>query len=290
MIRAARAGLLALALLAPSLAAVAEDLSVVSYNVHGLPAWIAFDDPDARIPEIGRLLAGYDVAMVQEEWSYADLLSASAGFSSRIPGSGPRSPWLARLRSFCGDCGSGLALFSRLPRESVLASAAEPFDLCNDWLLSGSDCFATKGWIFVRLRLASGTEVDLVNTHLEAGDGAADLRVREQQLAVLERFLRARSDGRALILGGDLNLAYDDPVERALVERFSRALDLRDTGARTPDTSRFPKRLDYILYRPTAAVPLVPTAAGEDLAFDRAGKPLSDHPAVFARFRVGAAP
>ncbi|MEN8183628.1 MAG: hypothetical protein ABFS46_13955, partial [Myxococcota bacterium] len=43
------------------------ELRIVTYNTHGLPAWIARDDPVWRFPRIGRLLSAYDVALVQED-------------------------------------------------------------------------------------------------------------------------------------------------------------------------------------------------------------------------------
>ena len=270
----------------PLPAAAGETLSVVSYNVHGLPAWIAGDDPAARMPAIGPRLARYDVALVQEDWSYGERLAESTGLALRVAGNAARSAWLRSLSFFCGACGSGLALFSKLGRERLLSAEALPYDLCADWITSANDCWATKGFVFARLRLHSGAELDVVNTHLEAGDGEADLAVREQQLEILGRFLAARSAGRALVLGGDLNLPFDDARQRAAVERFAAALGLSDAGARPAEPGRWEKRLDYILWRSGEGTGLSLLEAGEDGGFSRGGAPLSDHPAVFARFRV----
>ncbi len=290
MARAA-AGLLLLLLAAPGRA---DELAVVSYNVHGLPAWITRDDPEARMRAIGPRLALYDVALVQEDWSHHALLAASAGHATQLRGNGPRAVLLAGFSFFCGGCGSGLSVFASLPRERVLDVEAVPYGLCADWLLGANDCWATKGFLFARLRLASGAEVDVYDTHLEAGDGEDDLAVREQQLERLRGFMAERSAGRAVILGGDLNLPYDDVRQRAVVERFASALGLRDAGARPSDGSRWEKRLDWILYRDGADVSLALLVAGEERAFvqnpegAQGGTPLSDHPAVFARFRLAA--
>lgn len=278
--------LAALLVLTPLPAAAGETLSVVSYNVHGLPAWIARDDPAARMPAIGRLLAGYDLALVQEDWSYAAPLAESAGFDLRVSGNGARSAWLRQLSFFCGACGSGLALFAALERERLLEAESVPYGLCADWITGANDCWATKGFVFARLRLPSGAELDVVNTHLEAGDGPSDLAVREQQLERLGEFLARRSRGRALVLGGDLNLPYDDPRQRMVVDRFAAELGLRDAGARPPEPGRWEKRLDYILWRSGEGASLSLLEAGEDRGFARGDAPLSDHPAVFARFRV----
>jgi endonuclease/exonuclease/phosphatase family metal-dependent hydrolase len=278
--------LIGLCLLLPAAEAAAEDLSVVSYNVHGLPAWIARDDPDARMPAIGRLLSRYDVALVQEVWGYQDSLAASVSHGLKLQGNAARSALLGALSLFCGSCGAGLSLYTDPPRERVLETAALAYNLCADWLFGANDCWATKGFVFARLRLASGSEVDVYDTHLEAGDGEDDRSVREAQLEKLQAFLAVRSAGRAVILGGDLNLAYDAAHPRGVVESFAKSLGLRDSGARPADLSRWKNRIDWILFRDGADVTLAASASGEDLDFVRDGAPLSDHPAVFTRFRV----
>jgi endonuclease/exonuclease/phosphatase family metal-dependent hydrolase len=259
---------------------------VVSYNVHALPGWAVGDDPAGRMPSIGALLAGYDVALVQESWLHGTALAESAGLPTRIPGNASRSALLGRLSFFCGSCGSGLLLLLRLPAERVVAQEARPYGLCADWLVSGNDCWATKGFVFARVRLASGAEVDVYDTHLEAGDQPDDLDVRKKQLEELAAFVSARSAGRAVVLGGDLNLPFDDPEQREAVLRFARALELRDTGARPETGSPWSRRLDWILSRDGRDVALRVLEAGEDRAFVRDGAALSDHPALFARFRV----
>jgi hypothetical protein len=281
------AALAALALsLVPAARSHGEDVSVVSYNVHGLPSWIARDDPESRMPAIGRLLARYDVALVQEVWGFHPLLGSAVGAPIQREGNAARTPLLGRLSFFCGGCGAGLSFFAELPRERMTAFAAEPYDLCADWLFGANDCWATKGFVFARLRFASGAEVDFYDTHLEAGDGEDDFVVRGEQLEKLRAFVAERSAGRAVILGGDLNLSWDEPRARTLVERFAGALDLRDTGARPRDRSRWPKRIDWILYRDGADLSLSVLEAGEERSFVRDDAPMSDHPAVFARFRV----
>ena len=58
----------------PSSVPGAVELRIVTYNTHGLPAWIAGDDPERRFPLIGRLLDAYDLAVVQEDFYHHELL------------------------------------------------------------------------------------------------------------------------------------------------------------------------------------------------------------------------
>ncbi len=52
-------------------------LRIVSYNVHGLPHLIAGDAPARRMPRIAEMLVGYDVALLQEDFEYPELLVKS---------------------------------------------------------------------------------------------------------------------------------------------------------------------------------------------------------------------
>jgi len=283
---------LALALLVPAGSAAGDaatrELSVLSYNLHALHPWAARDDPETRMQAIGPRLRGYDVALLQESWLFHETLAGAAGDPPGRFGNGPASDWAEWFSIVCGRCGSGLAVvLPGLPEDAIVASEAEGFGLCSGWLDNGNDCFANKGWLWLRLRLAPGLELDVVDTHLDAGSGTEDQDVRARQLERLEAFLAFRSGGHALVVGGDLNLDHDDPDERAPLDRFARALGLEDSGARPADTDRF-RRIDWILYRSGDRVRLEPIAAGEAEGFATEGRPLSDHPAIEARFRVSA--
>ena len=54
-------------------------ITVQSYNVHGLPSLVVADDPEARMPEISSRLNRYDVAPVQESWTYREAREFSDG-------------------------------------------------------------------------------------------------------------------------------------------------------------------------------------------------------------------
>jgi hypothetical protein len=273
--RAARR--LALGLAGGAAAAAAEPrgagepllLGVVTYNVHGLPGWVACDAPAERAPRIGALLDGFAVALVQEDWSHHEALRLRA-----------RHP--IALRS----ADAGLTTLVRSAGARVLESERVPYGSCAGWLGGANDCWAEKGILRARLRLANGARLDLVNTHLEAGRGAADRAVREEQLEVLARHLETRSGAAALVLGGDFNLHWEDPHDRGLVERFAARLRLSDSGAR-PDPPW--GRIDYLFARSGEGARLEVLAAGEVPGFAAEGRPLSDHPALFARLRVAPA-
>jgi endonuclease/exonuclease/phosphatase family metal-dependent hydrolase len=194
-------------------------------------------------------------------------------------GNGSRFGWC----SFCS--GSGLTLLSRLDPTRLLELSNLPFDACSGWLLGANDCLATKGFQLARLRHPAGPEIHVVNTHLDAGAGVDDRDARRRQLERLGDELSRRADGTPLIIAGDMNLDAGQPEDAALLETFKSALSLRDSGARAESGSGF-LVLDYILFRGGPEWQLDVLEAGQDPTFFAEGQHLSDHPALFARFRI----
>ena len=266
------------------------EFTVLSYNTHGLPAWIARDDPESRFPKIGELTNGYDVALIQEDFAHHALLLEGARHPAVERGNGPRGACRAWLRLLCGRLGSGLTLLARVDTGNVLKVHRKAYERCRGWLWGRGDCLASKGLLYARLALAEGVAVDFYDTHLDAGREAGDHEVRAAQLERLRAEIEKRSDGTALIVGGDFNLAHEDPSDAALLRDFLEPLALRDSGARLEDDGRWLRRIDYLFYRSGRGIRLAPVAAGEAAEFADGGRPLSDHPAIYARFRVQRTP
>lgn len=277
------AGLAFALLLATSPARAAEpqpaSLSVLTYNSHGLPSWIARDDPPARYPLLLEKAARFDVVLLQEDFAHQPIVDAERRHARLVRGNGPWRAWPLLA-------GSGLTLLTDLA--AAAAPAFAPYEVCHGWVSAANDCLGHKGWLFERLALASGASVDLWNTHLDAGPGPGDQAAREAQLERLAGALDEHSAGRAVVLGGDFNLDWDTPHERALLERFLARTGLA-IAALTPEGA-WDSRLDYLLYRPAADTPLAVREAGMAREFvDALGAPLSDHPAIFAVFELGYA-
>ena len=90
-----------------------------------------------------------------------------------------------------------------------------------------------------------------------------------------------------MIVAGDFNSRLREPRDRALLASFRESLNLIDAGARRGEAWGRPGGdLDYILYRSGQAVQLELAEVGEDRGFRwrEGSEPLSDHPALFARF------
>jgi endonuclease/exonuclease/phosphatase family metal-dependent hydrolase len=252
-------------------------ITVLCYNVHGLNRWLVSDDPEARMPEISSRLNAYDVALVQESWTYFDALASLAAHPVRERGNGPNPPVFFQ---------SGLATFSRAPLRAVSRGS---LGACSGWLGGANDCLADKGYLHTRLRLAPGIDVDFWTLHLDAGASGSDRAAREKQLATLLERVRALSGDAPLVVAGDFNSEASSPADAALVARFADGLGLRDTGARSDPAGAFArKNIDYIFVRDGRGIRFEVLRAGEAAEFTANGKPLSDHPALRARLRVNA--
>lgn len=271
-----RAAVLALCLASGVARAEPVDVSVLTYNIHGLPSWIAGDDPPARIPQILSIAKPYDVVLLQEDFAHHDVVVAASPFAHLVRGN---AAWIAAPLFQ----GAGLTILSRF---AATASAREAYGTCHGWVTAANDCFGHKGFVMARLAPPGGTSFDAWNTHLDAGDSDADRAARADQLERLAAAIEAKSAGRAVVVGGDFNLHWDEPRDRALLDGFAARLGLA-IAAMTP-AGGWDSRLDYLLVRAAADRCLATLEAGKDESLlDTGGRPLSDHPAIFARLRLG---
>ncbi|MQM24143.1 jacalin-like lectin [Glycomyces albidus] len=166
------------------------DLSVLSYNIAGLPLGLGDGDPETNTPIIGSRLGAYDIVHVQEDFNYHAALYAADDHPHRTATSGG-VPF-----------GSGLNTLSDHPFEDF---ERVTWDDCA----SGSgDCLTPKGFTFMRARLAEGVWVDLYNLHTDAGSEPADIAAREANLAQVAAYMAEHSAGNAVIVYGDTNTRY----------------------------------------------------------------------------------
>jgi endonuclease/exonuclease/phosphatase family metal-dependent hydrolase len=239
--------------------------TLLTYNVAGLPEMFSPSSPRRHIPLVGPLLNRYDVAVVQEDFSYhRELIQATLHpFRSR-----PMRP-----RSFVGD---GLNQFSRFDFSSVHRVRWEH---CNGIVAHATDCLADKGFTFSDLRLAPGVNVHLYNLHADAGSGSLDIEARSQNFDQLSRYIAEHSLSQALIVAGDTNLrtAHHRGDARTLAT-FVERLGL--TNACEPQVTP-EEQIDRVLYRNSPELELSAPRCWNDRGFvDGQGEDLSDHPAI----------
>lgn len=272
-------------------------LSLLSYNIHGISGLIAKDDPRDRMPTIGWLTHTYDVVLVQEDFEYhGELAQQFANTANRYRGNGIGSrsdlilakivsfPFLVFIPRFSPPYGAGLSIFVDKEHSVPGSSISEAYSDCYGWIKYSADCWSAKGYQRVTVHTGDGTEVDVYNTHLEAGGSTGDFAARRLQLGQLADAIERLSDGRAVIVAGDFNTAMIRPADRTMVQEFRDRLGLRDSGA-APELPIWRER-DLILFRNGRGTVIEVEAAGEALEFTGHGTALSDHAALYARFRL----
>jgi Endonuclease/Exonuclease/phosphatase family len=248
--------------------AASGKLSLVTYNVAGLPEAVSHLRPVANLPVVGRLLNQYDVALVQEDYAYPNDLRRFITLPYRTDGF---------VRGKRIDFGDGMSEFSRLPFAQF---EREAWNACNGYVDAYFDCWTPKGLAFARHELATGVTVDVYDVHLDAGGAPGDRAAREAQMLQLSAAIELHSAGHAVILGGDTNIRED---QSALLERFERETGLVNVcdALRCPD----PGRIDRVFYRNAGGVSFRPLIWRTDARFvDRLGRPLSDHLPVAVTF------
>lgn len=244
-------------------------VQVLTYNVAGLPQGISSSNPREFIPQISPLLNAYDLVLAQEDFAFYEQLRAEVDHPYATV------PWVESVAR-PETVGDGLNRFSRVP---FGAFERVPWGMCHGRFDCASDCLATKGFSYAVTKLANGVEVDVYNLHMEAGGCEEDLVARAHGVEVLIAFALERSEGRAMIIGGDFNLHVErDPEDGELFDRLLGALALRDACW---EVDCGDERIDRLLVRSSDAVTLTPRSwrVPPEFVTDE-GEDLSDHKPV----------
>ena len=257
-----------------------EEIKILVYNTHGLPSALAGDDPEERFPLIGEKTKGYQLSLLQEDFAHHELLLKNLSKESVAVRGNDNN------KSLCPFCsGSGLTMISNLEKNWQLEIDSEAFNSCSGWLGGLNDCFASKGFQLARIKTPSGKYVFILNTHLDAGRSTKDFKVRSEQLHQILIKVKKELAEEALIVAGDLNLRWNDPEDRSLLESFKKDLGLTDP-LKGMQAEKGWQILDYILYRNGKSTNLEVLKKGEDLTFQKNLKPLSDHPALYIKLLI----
>jgi endonuclease/exonuclease/phosphatase family metal-dependent hydrolase len=256
------------------------ELTLLTYNVAGLPYGLSQSDPDKNTPLISPLLNHFELALMQEDFAYTQKLASKANHPYKSTPGAPQGTIL----------NDGLTLFSDYPFNNLVR---HKWSQCNGVFDHANDCLAAKGFCVAELELAPGVRVDLYNLHMDAGGALGDYNARAAQVAQLLAELDTRSKGHPVIIGGDTNLQerqdrnvddiglLDTLLKQAQLSDACRALSCGD------------ERIDRVLYRGSASVTLEALSWAVDPRFvDQDGNDLSDHKAVAVKisWRTGSQP
>lgn len=263
-------------------AATSGTFSALTYNVAGLPEGLSSGNPAKNTGPIGMRTGAYDLVHVQEDFNYHGRLAAEDPHPFETVTSG------------IAGIGSGLNTFS--------AFAFSDLDRVRWGRCAGTDCLTPKGFTRTRVRLAEGAYLDAYNVHANAGTGLADLAARRANITQLSEYIARNSAGNAVLVMGDTNNRYTrapDNIRELAARNGLTDAWVQTQRAGTPPAAGDPalvcdeqavtsacEVVDKILFRGSRAITLALTAYANDHAafVDAAGKPLSDHYPISARF------
>ena len=249
------------------------EVSVLTYNVHGLPESVAGTHPKDNMPQISPLLNDYDIPLIQEDFFYHPELSSKTEHLYHTP----EEHYAQRGEETINP--SGLTLFSIFPIENYFL---ERWYTCNGTYDQSSDCFAPKGFSAAYTEVMPGVWVDVYNCHMDAGNSEGDKAARDKQSEQLAFAINTRSPKRAVIVACDTNMDEEDELQ---LERLLSLTELKDS-CRELDCPQ-PYNIDRILYRSGSAVQLEPISWYiPDEFVNEKGEDLSDHKPVAVDFKV----
>jgi endonuclease/exonuclease/phosphatase family metal-dependent hydrolase len=246
------------------------ELTVLTYNVAGLPEGVSGSHPERNTPQISPRLNAYGLVLVQEDFWYHEVLIKDLEHPYLS------EPWLTPPQ--INDIGDGLNLFSRWPFTGYEHHA---WGSCNGEAECGADCLATKGFSFASLTLAEGAEVHVYNLHGEAGGCPEDAPLRKAGMKLLGDTIGERSKGKAVIVGGDFNLHEDDATDYGVLTDLLEQAGLTD-ACRALACTR--PKIDRVLFRSGGGVTFTAKAWAipEGFVDAESGENLSDHQPVAA--------
>lgn len=291
----------------------ADQLTVMTYNVKGLPWPLAQGRPAAlaaigqKLKQLRQLGAQPHVVVLQEAFTpAAKEIARIAGYRFVAIGPRPidsRSEETAALgREFVENASwtkgetegtwvdSGLVTLSDYPIEKTVKMAF-PMAAC-----AGFDCLASKGVLITWIKLGDGGEpIAIVNTHLNSR-GASGVPIERSNSAYARQFdslAKFIGDnvgiGTSVILSGDLNVGTD-PSRRLKLTQAQASLDFSDEALRTlvskkafdlsstKDLAAIIKRSkDMQFFRSGLGSSLRPSLVSVPFGTDEDGSMLSDH-------------
>lgn len=217
------------------------DLSVLTYNVEGLPWPIALGRSDAlariatHLRDLRLTGRAPQVVVLQESFTdEAQAIGVAAGYRVVVAGPDADTAGAAEMspadRAYASGAhwwkgetegkyvGSGLQILSDYPIEDVHRIAFPAF------ACAGFDCLANKGAVLATLRIpGAATPIDVLTTHLNSAAASQvpatrNLYAYRRQVGVLTQFIQAHHDPhRPLIVAGDFNVGAARARRNALL-------------------------------------------------------------------------
>ena len=301
-----------------------EQFTVATLNVDGLPQKLLVvnvnaDGPgDAGTARIGKYLVkkGYDLVMMQEDFSYHGILSVWLEDDYKMDEwsgtlyvlDGPRKVDFLHLQNHRYACDGLLTAWKN--DLQVTPAGRTPWIQNFGKFSHALDEMVTKGFRRYEVTLRSGDRIVVYNMHMDAtdekdeaeGKAGPDHDARMAQWAQLKDDVLQHLDSRPIIITGDMNSLYGrDDVKGQFLDAINQSgrgmasdvwVELQHSGIYPSESiteaTASDETLDKIIYiNPTMGTNIQPVAITidrEGYLYD--GKPLGDHFPVAATFQL----
>lgn len=298
--------------------------TVATLNVDGLPQKLLVvnvnaDGPgDAGTARIGKYLVkkGYDLVMMQEDFSYHGILSVWLEDDYKMDEwsgtlyvlDGPRKVDFLHLQNHRYACDGLLTAWKN--DLQVTPAGRTPWIQNFGKFSHALDEMVTKGFRRYEVTLRSGDRIVVYNMHMDAtdekdeaeGKAGPDHDARMAQWAQLKDDVLQHLDSRPIIITGDMNSLYGrDDVKGQFIDAINQSgrgmasdvwVELQHSGIYPSESiteaTASDETLDKIIYiNPTMGTNIQPVAITidrEGYLYD--GKPLGDHFPVAATFQL----
>ena len=301
-----------------------EQFTVATLNVDGLPQKLLVvnvnaDGPgDAGTARIGKYLVkkGYDLVMMQEDFSYHGILSVWLEDDYKMDEwsgtlyvlDGSRKVDFLHLQNHRYACDGLLTAWKN--DLQVTPAGRTPWIQNFGKFSHALDEMVTKGFRRYDVTLRSGDRIVVYNMHMDAtdekdeaeGKAGPDHDARMAQWAQLKDDVLQHLDSRPIIITGDMNSLYGrDDVKGQFIDAINQSgrgmasdvwVELQHSGIYPSESiteaTASDETLDKIIYiNPTMGTNIQPVAITidrEGYLYD--GKPLGDHFPVAATFQL----
>ena len=301
-----------------------EQFTVATLNVDGLPQKLLVvnvnaDGPgDAGTARIGKYLVkkGYDLVMMQEDFSYHGILSVWLEDDYKMDEwsgtlyvlDGSRKVDFLHLQNHRYACDGLLTAWKN--DLQVTPAGRTPWIQNFGKFSHALDEIVTKGFRRYEVTLRSGDRIVVYNMHMDAtdekdeaeGKAGPDHDARMAQWAQLKDDVLQHLDSRPIIITGDMNSLYGrDDVKGQFIDAINQSgrgmasdvwVELQHSGIYPSESiteaTASDETLDKIIYiNPTMGTNIQPVAITidrEGYLYD--GKPLGDHFPVAATFQL----
>ena len=286
--------LLLSALCVPAFAAEKKTVSLLNYNVAGLPDFkrlIGKGDKD--VPQnqrnIGKILnsRSYDIVAVQEDFGYhSKLVGELSAYGNRTQHTG----------SIPG--GDGMNIYSKFP---VYNESRVTWNKAYGVFDNGADEMTPKGILYCVIDLGDGVLVDFYDIHADAYGDKGSKEARRDNFKQLAELINSKGTDRPVIVTGDFNVYFNMKDDDGLKEYMLDACSFKEAWVELHnkgdyyDFSAFRgsgeawgnwDSAEKFFYRDGGGVSLVPLKSEYEFLYAPDGTNLSDHASLSAVFEV----